>query len=303
MKSLAYASAIVAAASLLCFALLSLVLRLPEQIAGYLSSVLIGALPMLHQEMEKRTSGDAQLIASPVSFSQPPITPSTSQPPQTTHFSEASHIYGPYNMSPGIEAVGSPPHHVATAGVGDQPMPVYVPFEAAAPSAFQAGVPVPVYALPAGVGAAGAMETSYRPRSMTTSWPVMLVYGTVLVVAMRQLGGVLTLLFALAIHGNMVTLEIASYIVLLFIDTVAIFFIGRWVGLRCSMNGIQVAIGMTALGILAAFMLDFIFAPEAAASLGAGAYVLGFFIQMIVLCPCAIFGWWLGNRTRIARAG
>src|SRR5438270_9027310 len=110
MKTLTVASVIVAGAGLLCFAILSL-LHLPDQYPAYLSSVIVGALPMIHQELEKRT-GQRALVSQA-------WTP-TPQPPSPSASSSYPPGYGPRDSSSDSQA-----RYSASASAGSQPSPVY----------------------------------------------------------------------------------------------------------------------------------------------------------------------------------
>src|SRR5207248_6450772 len=134
MKTLTVASAIVAGAGLLCFAILSL-LHLPDQVPAYISSVIVGALPMIHQELEKRT-GQRALVSQE-------WTPTT-QPPSPTASSNYPPGYGPREASPDSQVVVSQARYSASASASGQPSPVYIPHSEQS-AHFQSGEPVPVY--------------------------------------------------------------------------------------------------------------------------------------------------------------
>jgi len=153
--------------------------------------------------------------------------------------------------------------------------------------------------------AAGKQKPIYDFRAFQIAWPRMVVYGFIVLVGLAQAtSGVTGILLAHMelpfSNAVLITSGIIAY--------VAAYFIGRWVGTRCSRRGV-VAILLIAL-LYAAFQIatDLLILPEEVYTelfrierLTFGHILLRFLVVTVIISALALIGYWRGQKHRLSK--
>ncbi len=137
-------------------------------------------------------------------------------------------------------------------------------------------------------------------------WYQMLVYGTLIFVAVKQFGG---LLAGLAIGLAGISIQDGLFVVAVIANLVTaagLYLMGVWIGTRCSKYSFLVAIAMPFFGQIIGATIDFLILSESQFSNTFGQpKSFGFFLTSVIVSTLlvvifAVFGVWRGSRARLS---
>jgi hypothetical protein len=254
MKSLGLAFVIVAAVGSAVYFLFAYLLHAQEY-AGAISALIFGALPIIHQELEKQSAKSATSGIVSQTWPNPgnPI-----EPPEK---SQTIPSPAPVSNSPTAAPPASdPPPSVAyqsAAPYPTTPVPVYVS-DAPAMGTMES----PAQNLPVQNRGTAPQTKGAISQTRSANWVVTLVYGIAIVIAVRGASDFTRLLdrWYEGLPGDgldVVYVFIGSWLPLLIVG-VGVFLVGLWVGLKSPHMGWLITIGAVVLGLLLARLINMI---------------------------------------------
>jgi hypothetical protein len=155
--------------------------------------------------------------------------------------------------------------------------------------------------------AAGRRKPVYDFRGFHIEWPLMVVYGTVLLVVLLQAAGFLSAFMLSPLMPSPDSKNASKFEAVRNLETAVIvisaaYFVGRWIGARISRLGIVTMLLIAALAPAAGLLSDEIYRRIAGSERLAFFEILRqtAFTSFIIVVP-GLIGYWRGQRQRLSK--